>query len=317
MYLFDLHSDTPFRMYRENLQITDKRLDCSLPGLAEYEKSAAVYAVWSDHKNSGQRNYEDFFKITANLKSNIDRNSTECSICTYSEDIACDDGKTKIILAVEGGGLLCSDLSRLQSLYKNGVRVLTPLWRGEDFIGGAHDTQKGLTGFGKELVRECGRLGIITDVSHMSVQSFSDTLSAAEGAVMASHSNSFSVCAHPRNITDEQFCAIAKRHGIVGINLYPPFVLPQDTPSAELLFDGLCSHILHFLSLGGEKCICMGGDRDGIPCIPGYSPVEFAVCIAERLLKLGIKQNIINDIFYGNALRFFASALPTKGNKIK
>lgn len=318
MRLFDLHSDTPFRMYRENLPITSDMLDCNIRQLSELERAAVVYAVWSDHKNSGQRNYEDFFRITANLKSQINSNSTLCRLCTYSEDVAHDDGKVKLILAVEGGNLICSDLLRLQRLYDEGVRIFTPLWRGTDLIGGAHDTNEGLTDFGKDLIRKCACIGMVTDVSHMSQQSFWDTLDICDGAVMASHSNAYSICQHMRNITDAQFCAIAQNGGVVGINLYPPFVTDRHAKTpGNALFDGVCSHILHFLSLGGEKSICMGGDRDGFESIPGYSGAEYAYEIAERLSKLGLTDTTIYDIFYGNAQRFLACALPTKGNKTK
>ena len=306
MRFFDLHSDTPFRMYRENLDSQSCELDCSPCALGSFETAAAVYAVWSDSKNCGQRNYEDFFRIKQNLLSDIAVNCPQCRICTYKDEL-CSDEKVKLILAVEGGNLLCGDALRLSVLYDCGVRVFTPLWRGCDDIGGAY----GLTEFGKSVITECERLGIIPDVSHMSQKSFYDTLEVAESPVIASHSNSYSLCGSSRNLTDGQITDLIRCGGLVGVNLYPPFVTAEyENMTKKGLFDALCGHIIHMLSLGGKKSVCLGGDRDGFERVEGYSQVCFANEIYRGLIHRGVNENIIKDIFYGNAERFFKKRMP-------
>lgn len=296
----------------------DSALDTRLSALCAFENAVQVFAVWSDNKRSGEENYLDFFAVMENLEREAEKNSGKCVICRCRDDLLCDGekakAKVKLIPAVEGAALLCGDISRLRVLYGRGVRILTFAWRGVNEACGAHDTDVGLTDFGKSLLRECEKLKIIADVSHMSERAFWDTVSAAERPVVASHSNSAQMCAHARNLTDNQFRTVSEMGGLVGMNLYLPF-LSRRFENSNCVFDtdeyfsSFCAHIEHFLSLGGEKCICLGGDRDGFDRVDGYSQLEFIDRVYDKLIKNGIKEKIIKDIFSGNARRFFESAI--------
>jgi membrane dipeptidase len=137
-------------------------------------------------------------------------------------------------------------------------------------------------------------------------------MSATDAPVIATHSNSSHVCPHTRNLSDIQFRTISERGGLVGINLYPPFVSPKlkASFSAGKSLDILAKHILHFLSLGGEKTICLGADRDGFDRIENYSETENIVKLYEKLTVCGVNDKIIKDIFFGNAMNFFKKHLP-------
>lgn len=309
---FDLHCDTPFEIYKRELPFESELIDSPISALSEFSDAAQVCAVWSDKNKTGEENYLDFFKITDNFLSEIHRHSDICTLCTTKESLETE--KVKLILAVEGSALLCKDLSRLEKLYDKGVRILLPMWAGVIEAGGGHDTDKGLTPFGKELVKECERLGIIIDTSHMSERSFWDTVSVSTAPIIASHSNSAHICPHTRNLSDIQFLTILKTGGVVGINLYPPFISPKfnkgSTPDEYI--NHLSKHILHFLSIGGEKALCLGADRDGFGSVDGYSALCHIGKLYDRLTACGVKDKTVKDIFFGNAKRFFEKHLPSE-----
>ena len=302
-------------MYREKLALDSKKLDSGLSELSAFDRAYQVFAVWSDKDRAPQQNYIDFFPTVSNLEREIAKHEKTVCLCTEREDLFGDE-KLKLVLAVEGADLLCGNLTRLSELYSRGMRLLTLMWKGENCAGGAHDTEKGLTPFGRELVRECQRLGVVIDLSHASRETFSQVAQMGGFPIIASHSNAYSVCPHTRNLTDDEFCEIVRRGGLVGINLHAPFVIrgaSAEDYSANELFDALCEHIIYLLSLGGEKTVCLGADRDGIPYADGYTPASFVQVLYEKLIKNGIEEKIIKDIFSGNAKRFFENSLPPKG----
>lgn len=301
-------------MYREKLTLDSPFLDGGLAQLSGFESATAIFAVWSCKDLGGQQNFIDFFPTVSNLEREIEKHD-QVRFCTAREDLD-GDGKVKIILSVEGADLLCGNIARLYELFSRGVRLLTLMWKGENCAGGGHDTEKGLSPFGKTLVKECEKLGVVLDLSHASRQTFLDVAQISDLPFVATHSNAYSVCPHTRNLTDDEFCEITRRGGLVGINFYPPFLIQgagTDDYTPDELVDALCEHIMYFLSLGGEKSVCLGADRDGIPHIDSYTEAKFIHRLYEALLKNNIEEKIIKDIFSGNAKRFFAKHLPPKG----
>ena len=312
--IFDLHCDTPFEMYHKKLPLDSKELDGGLSEFDGFSKATQIFAVWSDKDVGGQQNFIDFFPTVTNLEREIEKHK-DVRFCTSREDLD-ENERIKIILSVEGADLLCANTSRLYELYGRGVRLLTLMWRDENCAGGAHNTEKGLSEFGKTLVRECEKLGIIIDLSHASRQTFIDVASESTKPFVATHSNAYSVCPHTRNLTDDEFLEINRKGGIVGVNFHPPFLIQgaqSEDYTPDELIDALCEHIIYFLSLGGEKTVCLGADRDGIPHIDGYTPTRNAIKLYEALLKKNIEEKIIKDIFGDNAKRFFETHLPSKG----
>ena len=132
-------------------------------------------------------------------------------------------------------------------------------WNNPNALSGTNceEPERGLSEQGRAFVREMQRLGMLVDVSHLSDPGFWDVIEIARWPIMASHSNSRAVWDHTRNLTDDMFTAIIKNHGVVGLNLCREFV-----GGAEDI-DALAGHLEHFLSLGGEKTVALGGDLDG------------------------------------------------------
>ena len=148
------------------------------------------------------------------------------------------EGKTAAFLAIEGAEAIGCDPGRLDEAYEQGVRMVSLVWNVENPLTGSCVTGSGLTQKGKEFFRRAQRLGMLVDVSHLSERGFWDMAELAEKPIVASHSDSFAVCPHPRNLTDAQFQAICDLGGTAGLNLYGPFL--TDGPRVTLM---ICASI--------------------------------------------------------------------------
>lgn len=309
--IFDTHSDTPFDMFREGFGLDNDRAAVSLGSVARYDKKFFVSAFYSDKDKNGEECYIEFIKSSFYYDLCIDDADDRAMLCKCPEDMrqCFENGKFGAIKAVEGAKLLCKDASRLTELYRHGVRLILPLWGGSDSIGGAWDTDDGLTEFGRTVVEECNRLGIVVDVSHMSTQSFWDTASISTRPIVASHSNLKSVCSHRRNLDDEQMKHIISCKGIIGLNLCNAHVSDKyssrlATPEDDFIRDAL-AHTYYLLENGGEKTACLGCDWDGTKLPPQIPDVSYMYRLYEAMLKDGIPESTVCDVFFNNAYSFF------------
>lgn len=288
MHLFDLHADTATRLFCDGLSLTDRALALSADDIPCWDSIHQVFAVFSRPCYSDDASYRLFFKIRRHLLRR----------CRAFPSLT-------PILAVEDARLLAKKRSRLRVLYRYGVRILTPVWRGVSLIGGAYDTEEGLTEFGKAVVSDCYALGILPDVSHASRQTFFEIAEAAarhSAPLLASHSDAYAVCPHPRNLTDEQFAVIRDRGGLVGLCLCPAHLSCRGQASRT----DLLRHLDHLLSLGGERTVAFGTDFDGTDCLPqGLTHNRDLLELSEDMLRLGYSEELIRRLYYGNATAFF------------
>ena len=273
MKLFDLHCDTATRLLDEGQELYDNSLHVSLKRAEYLEKYAQVMAIWTNHKLSDNEGYKKFFDVVQNLNREIQKNNVSLVHNSNELQLCLNNSKIPLILAVEDARILENDLDRLITLHSNGVRILTLNWYGKTCIGGGHDTNIGLTDFGISVVKKCFEIGIIPDISHCSFQGAEMTLDLAKEnnkPIIASHSNSYSVNPHTRNLRDEDFIRIVNLSGLVGINLCPEHLSSKS--SANII--DIINNIEHYLSLGGENIIAMGGDLDGTNLPNGISGIE-------------------------------------------
>ena len=206
------------------------------------------------------------------------------------------------LLAVEDARLLGGDLSRLYKLYADGVRLITLCWKDISCIGGGWNTTVSLTDFGVSVVRECIRLGITIDLSHSSPSVKEQVFSICEDegdAPIFSHSNSYSVHHHLRNISDCTFLDTVRLRGIVGISLCPEHLgINPD-------INDVLRHIDHFLSIGGQYNLCLGCDFDGIEAAPKGLEGIHRLKELYYLLLSNYGKTVADNIFYFNAYNFF------------
>jgi membrane dipeptidase len=160
-------------------------------------------------------------------------------------------------------------------------------------------TGGGLTDAGREYVRECQRLGILVDVSHISDEAFWDIMEITDAPIVASHSNLRSVCGHSRNLTEDMYKAIVQTGGTAGINLCAPFIKENGAD-----FDATCDHIFRMLEIDptGEH-VSLGGDLDGCDELPrGFVGIQSYNALADRLFERGLDEKTIRNIYWNNTM---------------
>ena len=312
--LFDLHCDTPFELYKNKQNLYSGSTAVNLEKYSVFDKKAQVFAVWSDKDCTDDECYLNFQHIVNEFKSQIDENHEYVRLCTSKDDLeACnEDGKLAAIIAAEDARLLANDLSRLERLYEHGVRVITLGWQGKSCVCGSFDSDSGLTDFGFDVLRECENLGITIDVSHLSEKSFWDVAGKATKPFIASHSNSYLLCDHRRNLTDVQVRTIVSSGGICGNSLVASHLskglegYKAKDPSAVM--DAICTHIEHFSNVAPENT-CLGLDFDGTSPLEGLESVDKLPLLFEALTIRGMDEKQAQNIFYNNAYNFFVKNL--------
>jgi len=224
--------------------------------------------------------------------------------CNYNDIVtSLNENKVAAILSIEGGEALQGSLAALRMFYKLGVRSICLTWNNRNEIadGVAEGiTGGGLTNFGREVVREMNRLGMLIDLSHISERGFWDVITLSQQPVILSHSNARAVLNHRRNVTDEQIKAVKENGGVIGINLYPYFLNQAGVHSVS---DAI-RHIEHIISIAGEDHVGIGADFDQMePVFDGIDGVKYIENIIEELLKMNYTTDIVSKIAGGNFLR--------------
>ena len=299
--VFDGHCDTPVELWLQEKQLRSSDLAVSLDkaaGLGGYAQFFAFCTAWIETRMPHTEHFSralDYF--LAQLRKNEDR-ITLC--CTAPEaEAAMQAGKCAAFLAIEGAEAVREDEGLLELAYEAGVRMVSLVWNLPNSLSGSCQTGEGLSEKGKDFFRRAQRLGMLVDVSHLSEKGFWDMAELAEKPIVASHSDAFAVCPHPRNLTDAQFRAICDLDGTVGLNLYGPFLTQEKTPT----LDDLRRHLDHFLALGGEGHLALGADLDGCEILPeGFAAVDDYNALGDYLVKTGDSDETIQNLFC-NSLR--------------
>ena len=301
---FDLHCDTATALFDKSENLYNSSCQLSANDIEDFKEYSQVFAVFSKPGLSDDECYMRFFKVVENFKA-----SNGIDFALSGADMPSH------ILSVEDARLLAGDITRLQELFDSGVRILTPLWTGETCIGGSYDTESGLTDFGRSVVDWCFTHGIIPDISHASVSSAEEILESGLRHVLpviASHSNSFEVCSHPRNLPLSLVYKLKQTGGIVGICLHGPHL--GTDPDLETVF----RHIDYFAEHIGSETVALGCDLDGTHELPhGIAKASDVQKIADIMIKHGYTDDAVDGIFYKNAYNFFKTNLKVPGKENK
>jgi len=234
-------------------------------------------------------------------------------------------GRTAALMGIEGGHAIEDSLSALRQFYRLGVRYMTLThtntnnWA--DSAGGignpAEKRHGGLSDFGREVVREMNRLGMMVDVSHVADETFLDVIETTRAPVIASHSSCRALTNVPRNLTDDMLRALAKNRGVVMINFYNGFInteyakpgtpapaKPVDTATMEMLMQ----HFEHAIKVAGIDHVGIGSDFDGVEGLlpAGMEDVSKLPAITYELLKRGHSENDVKKVLGENLLRVMA-----------
>lgn len=299
--LFDLHADTAWTMYQTRQPLGINSLAISLEKAQKYERYVQVMALWTTPDLSDEEGYLRLLKIVENLKNDSSVISGEVELVSTCP--ARKSKKTSLLLSLEDARILNGHIERVDELAELGVRSVIPLWNGETCIGGSHNTNVGLTDFGKRAAKEMLAHNMVLDISHASVESSKDIFelsSLYNKPVIASHSNAHAICPVSRNLYDWQIDAILSSGGIIGINLYHAF-LEKD---GNATLDSIRAHVEHFLSRGAEEALCLGCDMDGADLLDDIPDLSYLDRLANHLSTHGYSQSLIDALFFENAYRF-------------
>lgn len=306
--VFDLHCDTPVRLFwaKESLAKNTGHIDLErAQKLNGYSQFFAFCCVYDEQgKQLSQKEAERLFLSALSCFSEeLEQNGNSIFLYRSTFDHAREEtfGKQKAILSLEGPEVIDCDPAKLEWLYQQGFRMTTLTWNYANKLAGSCWTGEGLTDQGKEFVKEAQRLGIAIDVSHLSDKAFWDLVDITQKPILASHSNSRACCDCPRNLTDDQFKAIRDLNGVVGMNLYAPFL----NVSGKATFDDVKRHLSHWLELGGGQNVALGGDLDGCDALPeGFSGLDDYNFLGNYLLSQGFDTDGICWMFNNNAAHF-------------
>lgn len=303
MDLFDGHCDTILRCYLEGGGLRRQAGHLDLERRRGKGRWAQFFATFGSPEDMpGRSLWEVFLEEYALFRSEVDANADLVVFCRTGAEAqaAFAAGKTAAFLSAEGAELLDCDPDKLRLAHRMGVRAVNITWNHPNALSGtnAEERDRGLSDLGRAFVRTMGELGMLVDVSHLSDPGFWDVMEITDRTVVATHSNARAIFPHPRNLTDAQFTAIINTNGVAGLNMYAGF-LGEDPD-----FDTVVSHLEHFLALGGENNVSMGGDWDGITRMPrGMSGIQDMEKLYEHLLRRNYSESLLEKVFYSNLMR--------------
>ncbi len=220
-------------------------------------------------------------------------------------------GTIAAILHFEGAENLGEDASSLEDFYEKGLRSLGLVWsRPNKYANGvpfrfpaSPDTGAGLSGAGKELVRECDRLGVLVDLSHLNERGFWDVANISEDPLVATHSNAHAICPSTRNLTDRQLDAIRDSDGMVGINFAVSFLREDGANSRDTTLDVIVDHVDHLVERVGMNRVGFGSDFDGAMMPKEMGDVSGLPKLLGKLRERGFGDEDLRKISHENWLR--------------
>lgn len=310
--VFDLHCDTALSLLGESLNeagsLKKNELHIDLERASRLDGYCQCFACFTTPMMQEWNKLSPivvFERELATIQREVDRNQDLIAFAYSAGEVEANraQGKMSAILTIEGPAGFGFDPALLENLHQIGFRISTLGWNEANELTGSNVTGGGLTDRGREYIREAQRLGMLVDVSHISDEAFWNIMECTQAPIVASHSNSRSLCGHSRNLTDDMFRAICQTGGVAGINQYGEFLGEQPT------LDTVCDHIFHFMELDPSgKHIALGGDLDGCETLSqGFEGIQSYPALARRLLERGLEEKTIGDIFWNNALNVLRS----------
>ena len=349
MFVLDSHCDTPSQILRlRNLSMDNDHAHVDFPKLKLGKVDGAFFALYVPASKKADEAFEYACRLLEGLEGSVAENKDKASFA-FSAEKALDNkdkGLFSVFIGLENGSPIDDDINRLKYFYDKGVRYVTLCHSSNnqicDSCAPKDKTWGGLSPFGKEVVAEMNRLGMLVDVSHVSDETFYDVLKYSTKPVVATHSCCRALCSHPRNMTDDMICALAEKGGVIQINFYPVFLDPSfagkmseiaekgERIEAEFIADPadpekraawnriqdelmalerpsyklIADHIDHVVSLVGIDHVGIGSDFDGIEVTPdGLEDISMMPKLFDELRARGYSEADIEKIAGGNFFR--------------
>ena len=312
MYAIDLHCDTMSKLAERGRTslLRENDLNVDIAKLQAGNFAAQFFALFVDMaKTSNPLEY--CLQMVDRFHLELADNRQSIRLATNQAELVANqaEGKISAFLTIEEGGVLKGELANLRNFHRLGVRLLTLTWNYPNEIGFPNALpecrDKGLNEFGREVVAEMNRLGMLVDVSHLSDQGFFDVAETSVRPFVASHSNARKITGHARNLTDEMIRVLAEKGGVTGLTFARSFL--ADPPRSHV--EDIVRHAKHIRQVGGIDVIAIGSDFDGTK-----PPLEVADSsqigkLTEGLSAAGFSSGEIEKICYGNAARLIREVL--------
>lgn len=370
IFTIDSHTDTPmhldgdFDLSKKNDINKGSRVD--FPRMKEGGLDAAFFAVFLNQNALTEKGFESSKKealsVFDSLRKAIKNNYKFAEIALSPEDgyRIEKSGKRAIYIGVENGYPIGEDISNVKLFYDLGARYITLVHTRNNQICASSTDKKGekdygLTEFGKQVVYEMNRLGIMVDISHASDKSFYDVLKISKTPVIASHSCARAICDHPRNLSDDMLKALAKNGGVIQMCILSSYVNPDEkNPARDEAYSALTkkygsfnnldeetrkqarkewyelsqkfpmklanvkdvvNHIDHIVKIAGIDHVGIGSDFDGGGAVNGCLDVSEMKNITIELVKRGYNEEQIRKIWGGNLMRVMSEVINKSDKK--
>ncbi|MDU4961185.1 MAG: dipeptidase [Sporomusaceae bacterium] len=310
MRIIDLHCDTVLKLWedRKNGRLRSSRLGVDAGKLIRAGALAQFFALFIDLQQHADP-LAAVQSMATLFAGEVAANADCLAVAGSAADMEANrrQGKISCFLTLEEGGALAGRLENLQVVRELGVRLITLTWNYPNEIGYPnHEWQysrQGLTAFGRDVVEEMNRLGLVVDVSHLSDQGVFDVARICRRPFIASHSNARAIAVHSRNLTDEMIRIIAGSGGVVGLNLCPEFL------GGDSGIGAMVSHVRHIINTGGSDCAALGTDFDGIEPPRELADIGQIGRLARALEQAGLTETEREKFFWRNAARVISDSM--------
>ncbi len=353
--VIDTHNDIPTTAIEKGVSFDDNlktKTHSDLQRMQEGGVDAQFFSIWCDGLK--QNPYAWANREIDTVMAWVNRNPSKMMLATSVNDIkeAVKQKKLATLFGVEGGHMIENDLTKLEALYNRGVRYMTLTWNNSTpWATSALDEttkadslkHKGLTNFGKQVVKKMNDLGMLVDLSHVGEQTFWDAINTTSKPILVSHSCAYTLCPHRRNLKDEQIKAVGKNGGVIHLNFYSGFVdstfekrsnaftakhktemdsllkinpepyfmqvylfekYPDEVKDMRPALSMLIDHLDYIVKLIGVNHVGLGSDFDGVNSLPQQlDDVTAYPLITKALVERGYSKKDIRKILGGNFLR--------------
>jgi len=344
----DSHIDTIQRALNGGEDISNRTAGghVDLPRLLESGMRAPFFALYVPTYYKGSEAVRRTLQLRDAMQRLLDSHPDQIELALTAADVEriVKAGKISAVLTIESGHAIADDLAALRMFHRLGVRSMTLThFRNTNWADASTDKPQhnGLSEFGREVVREMNRIGMIVDISHVSDKTFYDALAVATKPVIASHSSCRALVDVPRNMTDDMIRALAKQGGVIGINFGASFLSQKDVEASRRGFaaraaiepnltgkaldefaakdyldtysvmkpnqatiEDAVAHIDHVVKLVGADHVGIGSDWDGISAVPaGLEDVSKMPALTSMLLQRGYSEQDVKKILGENFLR--------------
>lgn len=308
----DSHCDTPMFFDQEvNLEHRDPKLLVDFPKMREGHLDVSTMVAYLPQGDCTPEASEaataQAFKTLAEIEQRV-AHAPGVVLAQHPAQLYRNklEGKLSVMRGIENGYAIGKDLQNVEKFARMGVVYITLCHNGDNDIcdSARRSLQRhgGLSAFGRDVVREMNRCGLMVDLSHAAETSFYDALQCSTTPIVCSHASSRAMCNHPRNLTDDQLRALAQAGGVAQVTLYHGFLRLEEEGIPATITDGV-RHLMHMIDVAGIDHVGIGTDFDGDGGVPGCACASELINFTRLLLAEGLTIHDLQKIWGGNWLR--------------